>query len=142
MDYLAVFTSEKGIDLINRFDLKMVLLFGSQVAGVTHAHSDIDLAYISNRRLEISEESRMLIELVPLLRSKHIDLVDLRHAPPLLKKQIARKHIVLYQTQDAPVSDFVAQSFREYDEARPLRVALHEYLTKRIGGFAQELKHA
>lgn len=141
MEFQEVFKTEKGNKLIDTYGLTMVLLFGSRVTGKTHSHSDTDLAYLANRQLTLSEEGAMLTELMPLMKSKFIDLVDIRHAPPLLKKQIARNHIVLHQTAEKSGSDFIAQAFREYEETRSLREALHEYLTKRIKGFEQELQH-
>ena len=62
--------------------LSLVLLFGSQATGKTHKESDIDVAYLSDKPLDLMAEARLIEDLRPIFRSNAVDIVDLKKAPP------------------------------------------------------------
>ena len=71
-------------ELAGKYHLSLVLLFGSRATGKIHARSDFDVAYLSEKPLDLMDEARMLCDLMPIFRSDKIDLVNLKKAPPLL----------------------------------------------------------
>ena len=76
----------KLIPLFKEEGLQFVLLFGSVVSGKTNQKSDIDLAFLYDRPVDILALTNRAIR---LLHNDRIDVVDLRHASPLLKFSVA-----------------------------------------------------
>ncbi|MEK7173155.1 MAG: nucleotidyltransferase domain-containing protein, partial [Patescibacteria group bacterium] len=91
-------TKEKLMqEVVRKYDLRLVLLFGSQVDGKQlHKESDFDVAYLSKRKLDLLEEARMMTEIAPYFHSDNIDLVNLKNAPPLLYYAVFDKCQVLF----------------------------------------------
>ena len=98
--------------LAEKYNLNLVVLFGSQVTGKTHPQSDIDIAFSSERHLSLREIAEMESEMAKELQLKDIELIDLKMAPPLLLKQIAQKSILLYERniQRTPALKFTRTS--------------------------------
>src|SRR3989338_3487852 len=67
--------------------LEIVLLFGSAASGRMHKKSDIDLAFLYKKPVNILSLTNRVIK---LLHMDSVDVVDLRHASPLLKYSVAK----------------------------------------------------
>lgn len=106
--------------LAEKYTLSLVVLFGSQATGKTHKGSDYDIAYLSERVLSFTEESRLIIDLMPVFQTSAIDLVNIHNAPPLLLKQIAEKCVVLYERDSQLFSRFRVYAYKRYMEAQHL----------------------
>jgi len=97
----ASFSSEENSQKIkaiaDKYDLELLLLFGSRVNGkMLHKESDFDVAYLSDKKLDLMEESRLIIELMPIFKSDKIDLANVKMAHPLLLKQIFANHKIIF----------------------------------------------
>lgn len=94
-------TQEKALgELANKYDLKLIILFGSQVNGRIHQESDYDIAFLSNRELSLSEQSGFGEGLMPILRIKDerfVNIVDMKTAGPLMLYSITSKGKVLFE---------------------------------------------
>ena len=112
-------TKELGA-VAEKHGLKLLVLFGSSATGKTHKESDIDVAYLAKKDLELSEEARLIIELMPILKSQSVDLVNIHLAPPLLLYAIADHGKVLYQADPLNFYELQAYAFKRYVEAKPL----------------------
>src|SRR3989338_10962993 len=87
-------------ELANKYELRLVILFGSQVSGRTHQESDYDIAYLSNRELSIEEEGHFILSLMPILRVKDerlVNLINVRTSGPLMLHSITNKGRVLFE---------------------------------------------
>ncbi|OGQ52194.1 MAG: hypothetical protein A3J24_12865 [Deltaproteobacteria bacterium RIFCSPLOWO2_02_FULL_53_8] len=100
--------------------LKLVLVFGSVVAGATHKKSDIDVAFLFEGRVDILELTNRVIR---LLRTDNVDVVDLCAASPLLKFSAAKGCKVLYEKTPGIFSEFYSLAFRRYVDTKKLRDA-------------------
>ncbi|MEX1112287.1 MAG: nucleotidyltransferase domain-containing protein [Candidatus Andersenbacteria bacterium] len=113
--------------------LKLIVLYGSQAAGKTHAESDVDIAVLADK--ELSYEEMFVIEekigkAINQSQDK-IDLVDTRHIPPLLLYNVARKGQLVYGS----ASEYEAlrrQAFKQYIDARPLFKATEKFVKKYV----------
>src|SRR3989344_1573529 len=112
-------TKELGA-VAEKHGLKLLVLFGSSATGKTHKESDIDVAYLAKKDLELSEEARLIIELMPILKSQSVDLVNIHLAPPLLLYAISDHGQVLYQADPLNFYELRAYAFKRYVEAKPL----------------------
>jgi len=111
-DKLAPLFKDRGI--------KLVLLFGSAVLGNVHKESDIDLAFLFDRPVDILSLTNRVIR---FLHADNIDVVDLRRASPLLKFSVVKNGRVLYEKLPGMFNEFYSLAFRMYVDTKKLRDA-------------------
>lgn len=119
--------------LAKKYDLKLLLAFGSQVGGDINKDSDFDIAYISNKKIDNLVD--LNCDLIDIVNNDKVDMVDLRNANPLLKYEISNKSELLYGNE-LDYLEFKASAFKEYVDGKPL-FELQNLLIKR----RQELIH-
>ena len=107
-------------EIVQKYGLKLVLLFGSQSSGLIHKESDTDVAYVSLKPLDFKEEYHLNYELTVLFQKDRVDTVDIRKATPLLMYAIFQYPQILFQTNDMIFSKYQAYAFKRYIEAKPL----------------------
>ena len=107
-------------ELADKYNLNLVLLFGSQVTGKTHSESDFDVAYMSNKKLSFNDEVKLNTNLTEIFENDQVSLVNLKTASPLLTKLITDNCIVLYEREKYVFSNLLTYVLRTYEEARPL----------------------
>jgi predicted nucleotidyltransferase len=122
---------ERMAPLFEEEGLKLVLLFGSAASGKLHARSDIDVAFLFDKPVDILGLTNRVIR---LLRTDNVDVIDLRRASPLLKFSAAREGELLYERSPGLFHEFVSFAFRRYVDTRKLRDARQ----KAIKGFLAE----
>ena len=98
--------------------LKLALLFGSLVLGKVHKQSDIDLAFLFDRPVDILSLTNRIIS---LLHADNIDVVDLRRVSPLLKFSVVKNGRLLYEKQPGMFNEFYSLAFRIYIDTKKLR---------------------
>lgn len=118
--------------IARKYRLELLLLFGSRVGGKASPESDFDVAYLSVKDLDLSQEARLMVDLAPVFRSENIDLVNLRKAPPLLFYAVTSKCQVMYEKDPLIFPTMRAYSFKKYVETRPLRELEYQRLRERI----------
>ncbi|MFH1564987.1 MAG: nucleotidyltransferase domain-containing protein [bacterium] len=106
--------------IAKKHKLSLVLLFGSQATGKTHANSDVDIAFVSEKHLRPSDAAKIQLEISQKLKIKNLELVDLKNATPLLLKQIAQKSILLYEKEQFVFANFKIYGFKRFMEAKNL----------------------
>jgi predicted nucleotidyltransferase len=86
--------------IAERYQLDLVLLFGSRVRGRGRANSDYDIAVLDyNHPLGDEEETRLACELYTFFQTDAVDLVRLRRTSPLLQFTAANEGMVLYERE-------------------------------------------
>jgi len=120
------------LDVAKRYDLRLVLLFGSRVDGKQlHKESDFDVAYLSKRKMDLMEEARMMTEIAPYFYSDNIDLVNLKNAVPLLYYAVFDKCQVLFQEDELLFPTLRIYAFRKFVEMQPIYELRHQRLRER-----------
>ena len=99
--------------LAEKYGLSLVLLFGSQATGKTHPRSDVDIAYLSEKPVDLMEESAISVALMDIFKTSFIDLVSLRNASPLLQKEIADNATVVYESKKSLFNEFIINAFKK-----------------------------
>jgi predicted nucleotidyltransferase len=79
---------ERLTPLFEDESLQLVLLFGSALTRDMHKGSDIDLAFLYDKAVDVVSLTNRVIR---LLHRETVDVVDLRSANPLLRFSVARK---------------------------------------------------
>jgi predicted nucleotidyltransferase len=90
----------KIMPLAEKYNLKLVVLFGSRASGRVHEESDYDVAYLSEKELSLPEEGGFMYGLMPILRVKDerlMNIVDMKTASPLMLYSITQRGILLFE---------------------------------------------
>ena len=111
---------ERLVPLFKERDLRLILLFGSALTGAVHKKSDIDLAFLFDKPVDILSMTNRFIR---LLHTDKVDVIDLKHASPLLKYSVAEKGKLLYEKSPGMFFEFYSLAFKEYVDTRKLREA-------------------
>ena len=101
-------------------ELQLILLFGSTVSGKIHKRSDIDLAFLFDKPADILALTNQVIR---LLHTDLVDVVDLRRANPLLKFSAVKNGSLLYERAPGIFNGFYSLAFRMYVDTKKLRDA-------------------
>jgi predicted nucleotidyltransferase len=100
--------------------LKLVILFGSTASGKTHRKSDIDLAFLYTTPID---RLTLANQVIRLLRTDRVDVVDLRRASPLVQFAVAQTGQVLFERAPGAYPEFCSLAFRRYVDTKKLRDA-------------------
>jgi len=124
---------EKFKDLAGKYQIELILVFGSQVQGTIHPESDVDIAVYSKHVLTEAEKINITYELCNILQTEKVDLVDIKTASPLLKKKIFENYTVLHQKDALLLYQLELASLYEYKESEVLYQIRRERLQESIG---------
>ncbi len=100
--------------------LELLIVFGSAATGRANSRSDVDVAV---RCTGPADLDGIYLELAPRFRTRHLDLVDLRRAGPLLAFEVARHGVLLYERQPGAFREFQSLASRRYCDTAGLRQA-------------------
>lgn len=133
MNPLSIQQSQRMKKAAQQFRLCLVYVFGSFARGDMHPKSDIDIAYTSKNSLSPQELMTLQEELRSILQtgSRAIDLVNIKHATPLLARLISKEGVLLFGSQQAD-DQFYRKSIKQYLDAQPLLLATQEYVRHRV----------
>lgn len=110
---------ERMENLAKKYNISLIILFGSQAKGDTHSHSDTDVAFLPEKDISTEDELNLIGELGGILKSD-IDSVNLKKASPLILYHVFKYGKPLYEKERGLFSEYLAQSYRMYEEALPL----------------------
>lgn len=122
-------------EIAKKYSLELVLLFGSRASGTDYKGSDFDIAYVSQKELNLEEESCLIIDLTPIFRSENIDLVNLKKSPPLLFYAIFQNCQILYEKESLLFPTWRAYAFKRYIESKPLYEEKYKKLEAKIASY-------
>lgn len=98
--------------IAKKYNLKLLILFGSSVRGGAHQKSDIDLAFYPSKPID---EEKLYEELVQTLKREDIDLVNLAATQDhLIRFEILHTGKVLYEVEKGVKSRMEWQSYFDY----------------------------
>lgn len=130
--------SKKKIkEIAEKYNLRLVLLFGSQASGKTHFASDFDIAILGEKPIDIEKELEIRYEFVKIFKTDAVDVVNIRGASPLLLYEIFyRPHKILFLNDFEVYYQYKIYAFKIYIEAKPLfqlmEKSLNNFLKKRL----------
>ena len=112
-----------------RHDVSLVFLFGSFVSKQTTAFSDIDVGIFFKKVPNFYEINDMKEDLSALLK-KEVDLVILNDASPVLKMQVLKKGVLIFQKGKNDYSLFYGDAVKQYDDLKIIRRKCEENILK------------
>ncbi|GAQ95705.1 predicted nucleotidyltransferase [Thermodesulfovibrio aggregans] len=122
---------EKFEEIAKKFGICFILLFGSKAEGVDTSESDTDIAVYADHVLSEEEKISLAFELSLILETENIDLVDIKIAPPMLKRKIFENYKILYLKESSILYQIELSTLKEYEEVK----ILYEIRDERIKEF-------
>ncbi|MCL5966458.1 MAG: nucleotidyltransferase domain-containing protein [Deltaproteobacteria bacterium] len=110
--------SEVLSPLFKEEGLQLVLLFGSAASGRVHSRSDIDLAFLFDKPVDILALTNRVTS---LLHNDDVDVVDLKYTSPLLRYSVVKSGRLLYERCPGIFNEFCSLAFRRYVDTKKLR---------------------
>jgi len=115
--------------IAKKFQLKLVVIFGSFANGKNRKDSDLDIAVLGSKEVSFKEQVQLTNEL-SLLFSKNVDLSVLNRANPLLLFQASKNSILLYGDR-TEFFKFKIHAFNAYNDYAPY-FAMERALNKKL----------
>lgn len=110
-------------------------LFGSFAKGTPTPSSDIDLAFLLDKKTAGADStelsSRYSVDLSEKL-GREVDVIILNEAPPFLKFQVLRYGQPLFERDVKRSRRFMAASLIEYFDFEPLKRSMEERIIQRL----------
>ena len=128
---------QKVRQLAEKHNLSLVVLFGSQATGRTHAKSDVDIGYASRREIDYQANYQISLELARLFKNPDVEVVNIDNLAPVFKKQVADTGILLFQDKEHLFGFYKIQAIRDYMDTKPLRLYRDARLKRFIQKYAQ-----
>ena len=118
-------------EIVSKYNLKLLLTFGSYNTERYRPDSDIDVAYLSHDKLDVDRELQLLNDIALYFRKDRIDLVNLEKAVPLLMYEIANGATALYEENDSFMR-FKLKAWARYADTKHLREKRRLYLNEKV----------
>jgi len=115
--------------IAKKFQLKLIVIFGSFVSGKNRKNSDLDIAVLGLRDVSFKEQINLINELSQIF-NKNVDLSVLNKANPLLLFQVSKNPILLYGSREEFLK-FKLRAFNMYNDYAPY-FEMEKNLNKKI----------
>lgn len=114
--------------LRERQDVLATYCFGSQADSSCLAPRDVDLAVLGRARFTLDQLIEMTEAVSCAIARDDVDLVDLRAAGPVLKRQVVALSRLVYCRDEALVADFELSALAEFRDSQYRRRLQYELL--------------
>lgn len=120
--FISPETKLKIKELGNKYDLKLILFFGSYASGRNHENSDLDIAVLGKKPLgprEFLEIHADLANVFGNTQECELDVSSLHRADPLFCYEVAKNSQLLFGGED-DYNNFRAYAFSYYFDSKDL----------------------
>ena len=125
--------------IAHKYNLRLIILFGSQLQNKAGPDSDIDIAISGVKKLNDEAYASLCHDLGKTLGNYKVDLSVLTHANPLLLGEIAKNCRSLYEKGKGDFMGFLLGAMRKYADAGPFFAARDKYLMEKVRKYAREI---
>ncbi len=127
------------IDLAGAYELDLLVLLGSYgTQNFASGISDIDLAFLSRKKLQINEYLQLVKDFSGFFEYDKLDLIDLQHASGLLKFEIADKGRLLFQSKQGFFERYRLYCLRYYYDTSKFRKLKKQLFREQLGVLRDE----
>lgn len=114
----------------------LVYLFGSQIKGQAHKESDVDIGVLFDKKVSPEEylkrEGKLIAFFCQFYPKKEINIVNLNIASPLLKQVVILEGHPLYIRSEIERILFQVQTLREYEDYLHLSSIYNQFLEQKL----------
>ncbi len=111
--------------------VRLLVLLGSRATGAAHAASDWDLGVLGDGDLDLSS---MRADLVARLGTDDVDLVDLRGASAVLRRDAAANGLVLAERDEGAFVEFQIEAATFWCDVEPVVREAHAEVFRAVKG--------
>lgn len=99
--------------LSKKFNLKLVILYGSYAKNKQNENSDIDIAILGKNIITFANLTALNNEFARIFKTKNIDVKSLHNANPLFKYEVTHSGIPLYDNKNTfpQLKSFAARDY-------------------------------
>lgn len=120
--------------LAKKYDLSLVLLYGSQAKGKIRKDSDIDIAVLGTKPILTGDLIALNNEFAHIFEVYNIDVKSLHNTDPLFRYQVMLNAVLLYG-RSYDFFTFKAYAFRAYHDSKDLFRLKEILIKKRMRSF-------
>lgn len=133
----AVFNRLKNY-FADRPDVVAAILFGSAAREEARPDSDIDIGVLLTREATKQgiDHSRLIADIMGVLKRNDVDVVILNRASPLLLHRVVRDGHVIYASDHGALAEFTIRAIQQYEDTKPLRDLQRRRLQERLASIA------
>jgi uncharacterized protein len=102
-----------------KYQLNLIVLFGSRATGKIHEKSDFDVAYLPKKNLGYDDENNINSQFTNIFKYDRVDSVNIKKAPPLLLFGIFNECQVLFTKDNLIFPTYRTYAFKKYFEMKP-----------------------
>ncbi len=114
--------------LVSFYNIKLLYVFGSYAKNKSNKKSDLDIAILLEDGYNPTIKLNIIGELVDIFNRDDVDLVILNNANPVLKHQIIKHGIVLYEESEETKVYFEVRVLKEYMDMEHFRKTQMKYV--------------
>lgn len=119
-------------DICKKFNVLLLYIFGSYATSSADKLSDLDIAFLPEKKLYPDKTLNLLGELQDIFQEEAVDLVDLNTAPLPLTHRILKDGRCLYANSLAVKIEFESRKEHLYYDTALLRKEYFEAMKRRI----------
>ena len=124
---------EKNInELVQKYGIKLLYVFGSYAKGSNNKNSDIDIAVLVDDNYKPMYKLNMIGDLTSIFKRDDIDLVILNGASPVLRHQVIKYGKIIYEESLEEKVIFEAKVLSVYMDMEPFRRTQMEFINERL----------
>lgn len=122
------------VGIAKKYNLKLIVLFGSQASGRTRPISDVDVLVAPSRPLSYEEEDDLRDELAKAFNvsDEKLDLVSSYRAGGLLLTEALEKGKLLFGTREAMNVERI-RAWKRFQDTEHFRELRHQFLVSKLG---------
>ena len=123
--------------LIAKISPNLIYIFGSTVKGTSNKNSDIDIAYLSDQKIDEYEIFMLAQELAGKI-NLDVDLIDLKKASTVFQAQVVSTGKVIYCINDSIRMNYEMKTFKMYAKLNEERQHIIDKIQERGSIFHEE----
>ncbi len=111
--------------LVEKVSPFLIIMFGSSVKGNMNKDSDIDIAFLSNKKID-KYELFMLSQELAVKLNRDMDLIDLNQASTVFQAQVIHTGKVIYCSDEQQKAQFELKTLKMYIKLNEERLPIME----------------
>ncbi|OGL50447.1 MAG: hypothetical protein A3H37_06190 [Candidatus Schekmanbacteria bacterium RIFCSPLOWO2_02_FULL_38_14] len=132
MELPIKFDNKKLNHLVKKYNISLIVLFGSYTKGIRNKNSDIDIGIYLKNLINDSKEFQLLTDLIKIFKNDSLDVAILNYASPLLLFEVAKKGKLIAERKKGDFLKFKIMAFKKYWETKKFRTLRKTFLNNTI----------
>ncbi len=128
------------IECLKSFECKVIYIFGSYATGKVNEESDIDIAFLSDKKIEKYDIFIKAQEISSKV-NREIDLIDLKDSTTVFQNQVVRNGVVILDKEPIEREKFEIVVLKKYMELNELRKELLDNYSENLEEFIRSRRN-